>query len=287
MENDKKVLACVDHSQYAEPVAHYAAWAARTLEAPLVFIHALDRHLEQGFGDDHSGAIGIDAQENLVNKLTAEDAARTALGREQGRILLNGLHETACRSGVANAQVSLRHGTLGETLADQEPQARLIVLGRGADRSGSDGNDVSKVVEMTVRASQVPVLIVSEPFTKPGSAMIAFDNGTAARHAIEMIASSALFQGMNIHLFMGAENDPEHRSQMQWAITALRAAGHDAHVILQAGDVANNVAAALKEHAIDMLVMGGYGHSALRSMIFGSKTAGILHAVRVPILLLR
>lgn len=287
MENDKKVLACVDHSQYAEPVAHYAAWAARSLKVPLVFVHALDRHLEQGSGDDHSGAIGIDAQENLVDKLAAEDAARTALGREQGRTLLNGLHEAARRSGIANAQVCLRHGTLGETLADQEPQARLVVLGRGADRSGSDGNDVSKVVETTVRGSQVPVLIVSEPFTEPESAMIAFDNGTAARHAIEMVASSALFQDMNIHLFMGAENDPERHSQLQWAITTLRAAGRDAHVIMQAGDVANNVAAALQEHAIDMLVMGAYGHSALRSMIFGSKTAGILQAVRVPILLLR
>ena len=287
MENDKKVLACVDHSQYAEPVAHYAAWAARSLEAPLVFVHALDRHLEQGSGDDHSGAIGIDAQENLADKLTAEDAARTALGREQGRVLLNGLHETARRFGVANAQLNLRHGTLGETLADQEPQARLVVLGRGADRSGSDGNDVSKVVETTVRGTQVPVLIVSEPFTEPGSALVAFDNGTAARHAIEMIASSPLFQDMKISLFMGGEDNHDNRQQLQWATATLSAAGRDAHVLLQAGDVANNVAAALQEHAIDMLVMGAYGHSALRSMIFGSKTAGILQAVRVPILLLR
>lgn len=287
MENDKKVLACVDHSPYAEPVACYGAWAARSMQAPLVLIHALDRHLELGSGDDHSGAIGIDAQENLSDKLAVEDAARTTLAREQGRLLLSGLRDIACRSGVADAQVSLRHGTLEETLKDQGRQARLLVLGRGAGRSGSDGNDVSKVVETTARSSQVPVLIVSEPFTEPGSAMIAFDNGTAARHAIEMVASSALFQGMKIHLFMGAEDNPEHRSELHWAITALRAAGRDAHVILQAGDVENNVAAALHEHAIDMLVMGAYGHSALRSMIFGSKTAAILHAVRVPILLLR
>lgn len=133
----------------------------------------------------------------------------------------------------------------------------------------------------------MPVLIVSEPFTAPGSALVAFDNGTAARHAIEMVASSALFQGTNIHLFMGGKDNDAHRSELQWAVEVLRAAGRDVHVMLQAGDIANNVAAALQEHAIDMLVMGAYGHSALRSMIFGSKTAAILHAVRVPILLLR
>lgn len=131
MENDKKVVACVDHSQYAESVAHYAAWAARSLEVPLVFLHALDRHLEQGYGDDHSGAIGIDAQENLADKLTDEDAARTALGKEQGRILLNGLQEAARVSGIVDSQVCMRHGSLGEALAEQEQHALLIVLGRG------------------------------------------------------------------------------------------------------------------------------------------------------------
>lgn len=287
MENDKKVLACVDHSPYATAVANYAVWAARSMAAPLVFMHALDRHLEHGAGDDHSGAIGIDAQENLIEKLAAADAARTALGREQGRILLGNLRETALKAGVANTEVSLRYGTLQETLAEQERHARLVILGRGGDGTGNSGSAVSTVVETTVRSLQVPTLIVTEPFTEPGSALVAFDDGTAARHAIEMIASSPLFQGMKIHLFMGGEDNHDNRQHLQWALTALRAAGHDAHVMLKAGDVANNVAAALHEQAIDMLVMGAYGHSALRSMIFGSRTAEILHAVRVPILLLR
>ena len=67
MKNENKVLACVDQSRYADHVADYAAWAARRLDAPLELLHVIDRHPGQGTADDHSGAIGIDAQENLLS----------------------------------------------------------------------------------------------------------------------------------------------------------------------------------------------------------------------------
>jgi hypothetical protein len=80
----QKIIACVDPSRFASPVADYAAWASRLTRAPLALLHVLDRHPERGFGDDHSGAIGIDAQESLAAKLVADEAARTAAAREQG-----------------------------------------------------------------------------------------------------------------------------------------------------------------------------------------------------------
>ncbi len=64
---DRKILACVDQSHYADTVTDYAAWAARRMDAPLELLHVIDRHLEQGSGNDHSGAIGVNAQEQLLN----------------------------------------------------------------------------------------------------------------------------------------------------------------------------------------------------------------------------
>ena len=34
-KQDRKVLACVDQSRFADTVADYAAWAARRMDAPL------------------------------------------------------------------------------------------------------------------------------------------------------------------------------------------------------------------------------------------------------------
>ncbi|MFN3631146.1 MAG: universal stress protein, partial [Casimicrobiaceae bacterium] len=86
MTDDNKILACVDQSRFADYVADYAAWAAQRMDALLEFLYVIDRHLERTRGEDHSGAIGIDAQENLLNKLSAEDAARTREARERGRV---------------------------------------------------------------------------------------------------------------------------------------------------------------------------------------------------------
>ncbi|WP_272918462.1 universal stress protein [Delftia sp. CH05] len=42
-----------------------------------------------------------------------------------------------------------------------------------------------------------------------------------------------------------------------------------------------------KEQSIDMLIMGAFGHSPLRTLMFGSKTADLLRSSTVPTLLLR
>ena len=113
MKNENKVLACVDQSHFADHVADYAAWAARRMDAPLEFLHVIDRHPELGSGEDHSGAIGIDAQENLLTKLSADDEARTKNAREQGRIFLNRLRTTAwtLATGVLQSATSWKERT--------------------------------------------------------------------------------------------------------------------------------------------------------------------------------
>ena len=102
-KQDKKVLACVDQSHFADAVADYAAWAARRMDAPLELLHVIDRHLERGSGEDHSGAIGINAQEHLLSTLSDKDAALARAEREQGRIFLNRLRERALAAGAPSA----------------------------------------------------------------------------------------------------------------------------------------------------------------------------------------
>jgi nucleotide-binding universal stress UspA family protein len=47
------------------------------------------------------------------------------------------------------------------------------------------------------------------------------------------------------------------------------------------------IARHVRDHAVDMVVMGAYGHSRIRQLIVGSTTTGVLRACLVPVLLLR
>ena len=107
-KKDNRVLACVDQSHYAEYVTDAAAWAARRTEAPLELLHIIDRHAQRSAGEDHSGAIGFDAQEKLLDKLSAEDEVRTREARERGRRFLTGLRERAAAAGATEVDIRQR-----------------------------------------------------------------------------------------------------------------------------------------------------------------------------------
>lgn len=287
MNNDNKVLACVDQSHFAEYVADYAAWAARRMDAPLEFLHVIDRHPEQGSGEDHSGAIGINAQEHLLTRLSAEDEARARSAREQGRLFLNRLRERALSAGTALVDVRQRHGELEETLVEQQDGVRLLVLGRRGEAAQASQRDLGRNVERVVRALHQPILAVSKDFTEPQRVMIAFDGGIVTRRGVEMVAASPLFRGLPITLLMAGKETRKAPQQLQWAKSCLETAGFEVNALLVAGDAESAIASTVKEQAIDMLVMGAFSHSPVRSLLFGSKTADLLRRSAIPTLLLR
>ena len=130
MDEEKKVLACVDQSHFADYVVDYSVWAAQRLAAPLELLHVLDRHPEIAAHADHSGTLGLDAQTQLLTTLTEEDESRSKTAREVGRRFLARLRSRAIDAGMENTDVRQRHGALADTLAEQERDVRLFVLGR-------------------------------------------------------------------------------------------------------------------------------------------------------------
>ena len=287
MKNTNKVLACVDQSRFADHVADYAAWAAQRLDAPLEFLHVIERHPERSTGQDHSGAIGIDAREHLLDRLSAADEAHSRTAREQGRIFLNRLRQRASAAGVKQVDMRLRHGELEQTLAEQEEGVRLLVLARRGESAEASQRALGRNVERVVRALRKPILTVTEGFKTPQRVMIAFDGGTVTRRGVHMVATSPLFRGLPIHLLMSGKDNANASRQLDWASTRLKDAGFEVSAVLTAADAHSAIARSVEDEAIDLLIMGAFGHSALRSLLFGSKTAELLRSSTIPTLLLR
>ena len=288
MKPENKILACVDQSHYADHIADYAAWVAQRMELPLEFVHILDRHPERSrHNQDHSGTIGMDAQKILLETLSKEDEDFSKQAREQGRIFLNQLCERAIVSGISAPDVRQRHGTLVETLKEQETAVRMFILGRRGQSAATSQRDLGRNVEKVVRSLHRPILTVTDAFKTPERVLIAFDGGSTSRKGIELIAACPLFTGLPIHVISSGEVGRGLRKALEWAKTTLEGAGFEAHTALLSGDPENVIATQVKERQIDLLVMGAYTHSALRSLIFGSTTNDLLRASTIPTLLLR
>lgn len=287
MKDDKKVLACVDQSKYAESVTDYATWAARRMQTPLELLHVIDRHPKLEAVKDHSGAIGLDAQENLLKQLSDEDETRTRAAREVGRVFLNGLRERARSSGAFVVDVRQRHGELETTLPELQDDVRLFVLGRRGASAQATQRDLGRNLEWVVRSVSKPVLAVPAEFREPSRALFAFDGSSVTRQGIQMIAGSPLLKGLPIHLLMAGKSQAQGPKQIEEARNVLKSVGFDVSMEIQLGDPETVIAEALKAQQCDLLVMGAYSHSPWRSLFVGSKTTDLLRSAAVPTLLLR
>ena len=287
MDLEKKVLACVDQSHFADYVVDYSVWAAKRLAAPLELLHVLERHPEVAVRADHSGTLGLDAQAQLLTTLAEEDESRSKTAREIGRRFLARLRSRAIEAGMESTDVRQRHGALADTLAEQERDVRLFVLGRRGETAEHTQRDLGRSVEWVVRRLKRPILAVTEDFRPPQRALLAFDGSPVTRRGVNLIAKSPLLKGIPVDILVSGKGKGEGLRHLPWAQKTLEKAGYAVEALQIPGDPERVIAETVQARAAELLIMGAYGHSPLRSLIFGSKTSDLLRSATLPTLLLR
>lgn len=281
-----QVIACIDGSRITLAVCDYAAWASRRLEAPLDFLHVLGRW-EYPIPADLSGNIGLGSSDALLQELTELDEKRSRVALEQGRLMLDAAKARAEAGGVLHPTSRQRHGELVDTLIDFEHEIRLLVMGRQGELGDSAGRHIGSQLENVVRTLHRPILVIPSDYTEPQRILIAYDGSATTRKAVEMVAASPLFRGLPCHVVTVGEDRADSRESLDWARTHLQTAGFDVRAEILPGEVEAVLCAYRAEHAIDLIVMGAYGHSRIREFLVGSTTTRLIRQSRVPLLLLR
>ena len=283
-----KLLACIDASIYAASVCDHAAWAAKRLSASVELLHVIQRPDSVKARHDLSGAVGLGAKSALLEELVRIDESEGRLAQEQGRLLLKAAEESLRAAGIEEVTLVHRHGGIVETVIEREEGADMVVIGkRGASADFAAGHLGSKV-ERVVRASIRPVLVASRSFKPIETVVIAYDGGASSKKAVEFVAGSPLFKGVAVHLVMAGPDDATHRERLSWAEARLKDAETlIATVDLQQGPAEKVIADHIRDQGGDMLVMGAYGHSPLRTLIIGSTTTAMMRTCQVPVLLFR
>lgn len=285
MINENRVLAAVDRSQLADAVADAAIWAANRLARPVEFLHVIDRHPEQATGEDRSGAIGLDAQEHLLQALSERDAASTRQARDAGRLFLGRLRARALAAGITHTDMRLRHGELLDTLLEQAPGVDLFVLGRrGASGENANrplGQNLARLVQ---RLPQL-ILTVCGDFVPPQRCLIAFDGSTMARRGIERLRQSPLLTGLSCHVLLAGSPGRDTLRALENARSTLETDGFSVVIHQLPGDATTWVPHVVREQGIGLLAMGAFQHAAWRRWLLGSRTNALLRNADIPSLL--
>ncbi len=268
----ERVIALVDGPAHAAGLCRQAGWAARRLGLPVEILHVLGRHEVTPQGD-LPAALRLGAR-SVMTELTEVDAQHAQQAEARGRAVLEAGAAALRAEGVAHV-TRLARGDVVEEVAG----AAVVVMGKGDE--GSPGPDLERVV----RGARAPVLVAGQEWRPVRRVLLAFDGGVTATRAVNGIADSALFLGVQVRVLYAGADTPAARTMLEEAELTLRAADLRVTVEVAAGEPEALLQARMAGDGFDMLVMGAYGHSRIRTLILGSTTTAMIRTARVPVLL--
>lgn len=282
----EKIVAFVDGSIYAQSLCSYCAWLAQRSGAEVALVHVLGPR-ESAAPTDLSGSIQLGARSALMTELANLDEQRAKLLTHRGRAILDDAMSVIRGAGLDAVTAQLRHGEIAETVSGQDQTATLVAIGKRGESADTPSRALGRNLERIVRASHRPVFLAARTFRPIERVLVAWDGGPPALRAVEFLARSPSFAGVSLRLVAAGNDTPELRQSLADAAAVLGAAGITAQTAIVPGPPAAVLGRIEAEEGFDLLVMGAYGHSRLRSMIVGSTTSEMIRTCRAPVLVVR
>lgn len=282
-----KLIALVDGSVYSRSVCDHAAWIARRTGSSIEVLHVLGRREIASAPTDLSGSIALGARSALLAELSALDEQRAKLAQKRGRAILEDAKAVIEASGIAGVATKLRIGDIVETVVETEAEADMVVIGKRGEGADFAKLHLGSNLERIARSSRKPIFVASRAFKPIESFLIAFDGGASSMKAVDHVARSRLFEGLSCRLLMVEQDTPEVQKRLQNAGSMLQAGGYSVKADIVAGQADTVIARTVENEGINLLVMGAYGHSRIRSFVIGSTTSEMIRSCKVPVMLFR
>lgn len=279
------LIALVDGSLYSQSVCDHAAWMAQRTGMAVELLHVIGRRETPSAPANLSGAIALGARTTLLNELSALDEQRAKLSQQRGRAILDDAKARIEAAGIADVRARLRIGDIVATVAEAEADADMVMLGKRGEAADFAKLHLGSNLERVLRGATRPVLVSARAFRPVKRFLVAFDGGPSVAKALDHLVASPLLKGAACELLMVSDKTSDPR--LDRAVETLNAAGYDATGILQKGEPDAVIAAHVERDEIDLIVMGAYGHSRIRSYFIGSTTSEIVRSCLRPVLMFR
>lgn len=281
------IVCAVDDSHRAAAVAEAGGWLARELQARLLLAHVFD-----------AMAIAVP----LTKESRLAGTAPQHIADVERRRVRGALDTTATLlTGIEHTAQLVEGRVVPELLRlTGEHDARLMVTGRDVRTplermmSGSVSSDLAA-------AAPCPVVVVTEnaDLEQPGPVIAAFDGSADSRRAVRH--GAVLAEGLRRSLVLvyvvapggvaPTDDDIELRLQAaardceRGAVNGLQDCLPDVTVIVDHGDPVAQIAAAARDRAAAMVVLGTRGSGAVGDMLLGSVSAGVVCGAGRPVML--
>lgn len=277
-------MAYKDILVYADP----APTAAARLDAAAQLAKAQDGHL---------AALYVDAIPFIPVDMTGAGVTadlvewQIRMREERGEAAQKAVQAAEQRHGIA-IEWRKTADNLEDAVLRHGLYADLIVLSQGNSLTDLEAPAAPMVGSVAVAAGR-PVLVVPKDYAGASigkRVLVAWKPSAEAARAVH--DALPLLQQAEAVVVMRVNTDPEEPAHNPGFDLATHLARHGVKVTVTpvlAPDVAAGDAIVQQARALraDLIVMGAYGHSRLRELVFGGATRSLLQAPPVPVLMSR
>jgi nucleotide-binding universal stress UspA family protein len=201
--------------------------------------------------------------------------------------------DTRCNKAGIRAERTVARGAalrLADELSLRARHVDLAILGQ-PDTEESDVASQTVIIEQVLMGGGRPCLIIpyiglKEPFGE--RILVGWDGGREACRAVH--DAMPLLSAAKSVFVLSVNPEERRHSGEPGADIGLHLARHDVkveveHITGSEIAVADAMLSHVADRDIDLIVMGGYGHSRLRELILGGVTREILRHMTVPALM--
>lgn len=285
----KQILLCTDGSAFAQSSYRYAAWLAAGLDACIEVLYVTDVRSQKAVAmRNYSGSIGIDASRTLLNKLVDLEHEKAKINHQRAKLILEEAEDCLSAAGAHSVRLIHETGFLVDSLHEFEAHADLIILGKRGETAEFASGHLGANVERIIRASHKPCLVTPRQFKPVERLLVAYDGSQSCQKMLQFLVASPVFKGLELHLLTVATHTAdEAAAHLNEAEQKARAAGFAPVSQLLPGNPETEIARYIEAQAIDLLLMGAYGHSRIRHLVVGSTTVQMLRSSSIPVMLFR
>lgn len=278
----KNILIPVDGSDYGKTAIAYGIAIAPKLGAQLTGLHVVDVRLMQGpVFTDISGSIGLPPYQEFLPAIESGLEARAEAILQEFR--------RQCESAGIHPETKKITGVIDETIIEEGRKCCdwILLAQRGEHFHIGGGAILGSTAQSVVRRSGKPVLVTPEHFRNINRMGLAYDGSPPACNAMKLAADLSVRAAWPLSVVIITDDQSVGDKLIKEAEAFLRSSTADVSIVVRKGKEDKELLKFIGEDAVDLLVMGAYGHNRLRELLLGSTTSAVIRKSRIPVLLTR
>jgi nucleotide-binding universal stress UspA family protein len=269
-----EILVCLDDSSYSQAAIGYATQIALEHNASLTGIGVIDLPgIQRSSGPAPIGAMHYD---HLADQLHVQET------REIVTRILEDFGQKCQEKKIRHA-IHSEIGSPFREIIEESKFHDFIIVGQKTFFRYNIKHEPGNTLDRILHSGLTPVLAVPDSVRQIKKVLVAYDNSVQVTKAIQMFLLLHIWNQCDIAL-LNVNNNASRGIQLLGRLgDYFRRYGVQTEKVQLRGRVDEAILSYIREHEIDLLVMGVYGKRSVSEFVFGSVTKSLVEQAGIPL----